>query len=226
MKAALANPKRKVLRVCTTEPAADTLKSALQPRHPKLQILKPQELEKLLDRSAVHQGVAIEVEAPKPLDLEQIPGYGSRPLVVLDQVTDPHNVGAILRSAAAFNVCGVITQERHSPNVTGALAKAASGALELVPIVHVTNIAKTLEQLKKDGYWTAGLDGSATTAFRQAKLNDKTALVMGAEGKGLRRLVAEHCDVLVKLPMSETMESLNVSNAAAIAFYELFNAGV
>jgi 23S rRNA (guanosine2251-2'-O)-methyltransferase len=224
-KAALENPKRRVLRICVTDSALSDLRNAFKPNHPKPQIVVPKEFEKLLERGAVHQGIAIEVEGLKALDIEQVPGYGSRPLVVLDQVTDPHNVGAILRSCAAFNACAVITQDRHSPNVTGTLAKAASGALEIVPIVTVTNISKTLEQLKAAGYWTVGMDGSTSITFRQAKLGAKTALVMGAEGKGLRRLVAEHCDMLVKLPMNESMESLNVSNAAAIALYELFNAG-
>ncbi len=225
-KAALENPKRRVLRICVSEQTAAEIKQSTKAHHPKPQIVAPREFEKLLERGAVHQGIALEVEGLKALDIEQVSGYGSRPLVVLDQVTDPHNVGAILRSCAAFQACAIVTQDRHSPNITGTLAKAASGALEIVPIVTVTNISKTLEQLKGAGYWTVGMDGSTNTTFRQAKLGAKTALVMGAEGKGLRRLVAEHCDMLVKLPMSESMESLNVSNAAAIALYELYNAGV
>lgn len=220
--AALQNPKRKIKRICVTEQAAGEIKRYLKPNHPKPLITNAKELEKLVDKFAVHQGVAIETEALHVPDLEQVKGFGEKPIIVLDQVTDPHNVGAILRSAAAFDVAAIVTQDRHSPNVTGVLAKSASGALELVPMVTVTNISRTLEDLKKAGYWVAGLDGHATEHFRQAKLARKTALVMGAEGKGLRRLVAEHCDVLVKLPMSQAMESLNVSNAAAIALYELY----
>lgn len=225
VKAALANPKRKVLRVCATEQAAKALQPVLSSHHPRTQLMQAKDLEKLVERGAVHQGVAIEVEPLKERSLEEVAGYGSRPVVVLDQVTDPHNVGAILRSCAAFQVAAVLTQDRHSPHMTGTLAKAASGALEHIPIVTVTNISRAIEGLQKDGYWIAGLDGSATISFRQAELGAKTALVLGAEGKGLRRLVGEHCDVLVKLPMSDAMESLNVSNAAAIALYELYQAG-
>lgn len=220
--AALQNPKRRVQRIITTEQSLGEIKRVLKNNHPKPQVVQIKEFEKLLERGAVHQGVAIEVETLPAYDLQRVPGFGEKPVLVLDQVTDPHNVGAMLRSCAAFDVAAIITQDRHSPNVTGTLAKAASGALEIVPMVHVTNISKTLDELKQAGYWVAGLDGSTKLSFREAKLSHKTAIVMGAEGKGLRRLVAEHCDVLVKLPMSSHMESLNVSNAAAIALYELY----
>ncbi len=149
-------------------------------------------------------------------------GGGFRPVLLLDQVTDPHNVGAILRSAAAFDVGAVIVTDRNAPQESGVMAKAASGALEVVPLIAVTNLVQAIETLKKSGYWIAGLDGAARKAIHEAKLDNKTALVLGAEGAGLRRLTTEHCDFLVKLPISDKMESLNVSNAAAVAMYELY----
>ena len=142
--------------------------------------------------------------------------------MILDQVTDPYNVGAILRSAAAFDALAVVMQQRHSAPINGVLAKAACGALESVAIKEVVNLSKTIKELQQDNYWTVGLSGHADMDIRAAKLNRNTALVMGAEGAGIRRLVAENCDALVKLPISEQMESLNVSNAAAVALYELY----
>ena len=141
---------------------------------------------------------------------------------MLDQITDPHNVGAILRSAAAFDVGAVIATDRNAPTESGVMAKAASGALEVVPLITVTNLVQAIEKIKKAGYWIAGMDGNAKQTIAEAKLDRKTALVLGAEGSGLRRLTAEHCDYLVKLPMSGRIESLNVSNAAAVALYELY----
>lgn len=141
--------------------------------------------------------------------------------MVLDQVTDPHNVGAVLRSAAAFGALAVVVPDRHAPDETGTLAKSASGALERMPLVRVSNLVRALEQLKDGGFWIAGLAAEGTTTLAQAKLSGKTALVLGSEGEGLRRLTREHCDYLVRLPMTDAVESLNVSNAAAVALYEL-----
>lgn len=221
--AALANPKRKVRRIAVTREALGGIEPHVEMgRHPKWEIVDAKALAKWLGEAAVHQGVALDVEPLVPFTLEDILSQAEgRPIVVLDQVTDPHNVGAILRSAAAFDVAAVVVQDRHSPELSGVLAKSASGALDIVPVVEVVNIAKTLDELKQGGYWVAGLDGAATAIISQAKLNHKTVLVLGAEGKGLRRLVGEHCDILVRLPISEKMESLNVSNAAAVALYEL-----
>ncbi|MCR6633253.1 MAG: 23S rRNA (guanosine(2251)-2'-O)-methyltransferase RlmB [Magnetospirillum sp.] len=173
---------------------------------------------------AVHQGVGALCEPLPAPAIEDIARDGAQRdhavIMVLDQVTDPHNVGAIVRSAAAFGALAVVVPDRHAPEETGALAKAASGALERLPLVRVTNVVRALEQLKEAGFWVAGMAGEAPGTLASQKLSGRIALVMGAEGEGLRRLTREHCDFLVKLPMTGAVESLNVSNAAAVALYE------
>ena len=179
------------------------------------------DLGRLVPHDAPHQGVVVEVE---PLaeswlaDLLAEAGERST-LLVLDQVTDPHNVGAILRSAAAFGALGIVTQDRHSPAESGALAKAASGALERVPWVRVVNLARALEEMAEAGFWRIGLAGDAGTELKDALGPPRVALVLGAEGPGLRSNTREHCDALARLPISDAVESLNVSNAAAISLY-------
>lgn len=218
---ALANPQRTVRRILSLRDAAFAF--PLESHHPKPEILEQKEMVLLLGPDAVHQGVAIEVE---PLDqpfLEEVI-RGNAPLVFLDQVTDPHNVGAILRSAAAFGAAAVIIPKDNSASETAVMAKAASGALDIVPLVTVTNLATALRDVQEAGYWVAGLAGDAKQTFAEAKLGKKTALVLGAEGRGMRRLTAESCDILVKLPIDSRMESLNVSNAAAIALFCLHQA--
>lgn len=218
VEAALANPARKPRRLLATKNAAATL--PLLPADLAAQLVTSEELAALLPEGAVHQGIALEVLPLGDGNLDALAAK-DRPIVILDQVTDPHNIGAILRSAAAFDAAGVIVMKHNAPDETGVLAKSASGALEIVPVVRVPNLVQAMEYLKKKGYWCAGLDGQATQTLAEAKMTAKTVLVMGAEGAGLRRLTAEHCDLLVKLPISSKMESLNVSNAAAIALYEL-----
>lgn len=215
VEAALSNPARKIRRFLATKSAVSGIKTTIN-----AQIVSPEELESLLPDGAVHQGLALEVALLGDGNLDDLIAC-ERPVVILDQVTDPHNVGAILRSAAAFDAAGVVVMKHNAPDETGVLAKSASGALETVPVVRVPNLVQAMEYLKKNGYWCAGMDGKATQTLAQAKLGAKTALVMGAEGAGLRRLTEEKCDLLVKLPISSRMESLNVSNAAAIALYEL-----
>jgi 23S rRNA (guanosine2251-2'-O)-methyltransferase len=171
---------------------------------------------------APHQGLVAECDPLEDVwlgDLIEAGADNRRPLVVLDQVTDPHNVGAILRSAAAFDALGIVTQDRHAPPESGALARAASGALELVPWVRVVNLSRALEEIAEGGFWRIGLAGEAKATLDEALSGSKTALVMGAEGEGLRHNVAQHCDLLARLPISPKVESLNVSNATAIALY-------
>jgi 23S rRNA (guanosine2251-2'-O)-methyltransferase len=217
--AALSNPKRKVTRLFVTKNSISDIPNNLKPQN--VETIENKDFDKFLpnSRDIVHQGIALEVAPLGEVSLKSI--SDSNVLVALDQVTDPHNVGAILRSCAAFGAGGVIFPKDNAPPESGTLAKTASGALEIVPICKVTNLARTLEQLKKDGYWIIGLDGNTNTTIDKANLSGKIVLVMGAEGKGLRQLTREYCDLLVRLPISDKVESLNVSNAAAIALYQL-----
>jgi 23S rRNA (guanosine2251-2'-O)-methyltransferase len=226
--AALANPKRHFHRFFATADALEQLQQErpeLAQKAAKLGVVKvsSQDIAALIAHDVPHQGLALEA-APLPGEgLEAIlDSTRTGPVLLLDQVTDPHNVGAILRSALAFGARGIITTDRHSAQEAGALAKAAAGALEAMPLVRVPNLVNAMLALKSSGYWVLGLDGTASVTLHEAKPSDKTALVLGSEGKGLRRLTAERCDQLVKLPMSGEMESLNVSVAGAIALYECF----
>lgn len=221
VRAALANPRRRCLRLLLAPDAArDGLPSV---QGLTAESVTRRELDRLLP-GAVHQGIVLLAEplAEAGLD-EALSAAAGRPALVLDQVTDPRNVGAILRSAAAFGAGLVVVQERHAPEATGALAKAASGALETVALVREVNLARALEALKDKGYWCIGLEPKAEATLVEAKPRDgrPTALVLGAEGKGLRRLIAERCDALARLPIGGAVDSLNVSNAAAVALYEL-----
>ncbi len=219
--AALANPMRKIKRVLVTKNAQKELEKNLSGVK-NLAVVDAQKLESLLPPGSVHQGIAVECELLAQPSLQEWLSEKIEPVLLLDQITDPHNVGAILRSAAAFDVGAVIATDRGAPQESGVMAKAASGALEIVPLISVTNLVQAIEFLKKSGYWIAGLDSAAKQPLHEAKLDTKTALVLGAEGAGLRRLTSEHCDFLVRLPMSNRMESLNVSNAAAVALYDLY----
>lgn len=218
--AALANPRRKVSRAVCTQPMFEKYSHEFQGAGIVPRVISPREISQLLPLDAVHQGVAVEVLPLPARGLEEVAQTG-RPLVLLDQVSDPHNIGAILRTAAAFGVGGVINTKDNAPQESAVMAKASSGGIELVPLVPVTNLSQAMETLKKLGYWCVGLDGEARQTIAGVKLNQKTALVLGTEGRGLRRLTAERCDLLVKLPIAPEMESLNVSNAAAIALYVL-----
>jgi len=216
--AALDNPDRNVLKAWTTLEAAALMNF---PKDLVVMRAEVSDLGRMVPADAPHQGVVIEVE---PLDdmwlsdlLSDAPERAV--LLVLDQVTDPHNVGAILRSAAAFGAIGIVTQDRHSPPEGGALAKAASGALERVPWVRVVNLARALEEIAEAGFWRIGLAGEADTDLKAALGPQRVALVLGAEGPGMRSNTREHCDAVAKLPISSAMESLNVSNAAAVALY-------
>lgn len=220
--AALANPDRYLHKVVATPEAFEQIDPLIARMLIDRQEATNEHLSSLLPAGSVHQGMVIEVEPLEAPAIEDILARleAGRPLLVLDQVTDPHNVGAILRSAAAFDAGALITQDRHSPLETGALAKAASGALEVVPWVRVVNLSRALEQIAEAGAWRIGLDGAAPAALEAAISDAPLCLVLGAEGAGLRPNVAAHCDMLARLPISSRMESLNVSNAAAVALYE------
>jgi 23S rRNA (guanosine2251-2'-O)-methyltransferase len=216
--AALDNPGRTVLKAWATREAANFMQ--FPPGLP-LVLAEAPDLARLVPADAPHQGVVIEAEPLEELWLADVlAGARDRSiLLVLDQVTDPHNVGAILRSAAAFGAIGIVTQDRHSPPEGGALAKAASGALERVPWVRVVNLARSLEEIAEAGFWRIGLAGEAETGLKEALGPKKVALVLGAEGPGMRSNTREHCDALARLPITAEVESLNVSNAAAVALY-------
>jgi 23S rRNA (guanosine2251-2'-O)-methyltransferase len=219
--AALANPARRLRRLVVTEDAEKTLAEHVRPPFsvPPERIARDR-LDQMLGRDVVHQGVALLADPLPQPPLAQILERGG-PLLVLDQVTDPRNVGAILRSAAAFGVAGVITQDRNAPEETGALAKAASGALEIVPMIRAVNLARTLVALKAANVWCVGLAADAAPLRGAPLAERRVALVLGAEGAGLRRLTRDTCDELAGLAMPGTMESLNVSAAATVALYEL-----
>ena len=215
--AALANPARELVRIWATREAAAAFE--IGPSIP-VTFADAADLGRLVPRDAPHQGIVAEVGRLPDLLLADLldEAEDGRPLLVLDHVTDPHNVGAILRSAAAFDALGLVTQDRHAPPESGALAKAASGALETVPWVRVVNLARALDDIAAAGFWRIGLAGEAEMTLAEALGPTRVALVLGAEGEGLRQNSAAHCDALARLPITG-IESLNVSNAAAIALY-------
>ncbi|HWP27186.1 MAG TPA: 23S rRNA (guanosine(2251)-2'-O)-methyltransferase RlmB [Xanthobacteraceae bacterium] len=215
--AALRNPARRIHRLLVTENAARRLavEKIVSPVPPE--VVRPDEIARRLSPDAVHQGLYAEADPLPSPDIEALEPRGL--VLVLDQITDPHNVGAILRTAAAFAVSAIITTARHSPEATGALAKAASGALELVPVVLVQNLARALATLKQRGFLLVGLDSSAEPDLTEISLRTPLALVLGAEGKGLRQLTRTSCDHVARLALPGEIKSLNVSNAAALALY-------
>jgi 23S rRNA (guanosine2251-2'-O)-methyltransferase len=218
VEAALANPERDIRQIWVTREAAPTFDI---PKDVPVTYADAADLGRLVPRDAPHQGIVADVDRLPDLlladVLEDAPEH--RPILVLDQVTDPHNVGAILRSAAAFDALALVTQDRHAPAESGALAKAASGALETVPWVRVVNLARALDDMAAAGFWRIGLTGEAETTLKEALGPSRIVLVLGAEGEGMRPNTEAHCDALAKLPIGGAMESLNVSNAAAIALY-------
>jgi 23S rRNA (guanosine2251-2'-O)-methyltransferase len=218
--AALANPARRLRRLLLTADAEEALAARLPPPWR----IAPERTDRarfatFLPEDAVHQGAALLADPLPPLPLDRALAHAAGPVLVLDQVTDPRNVGAILRSAAAFDAAALVTQDRHAPPEGGVIGKSASGALEVVPWVRVVNLARALEEMAEAGYWRLGLAGEAEATLADALPAGPVALVLGAEGEGMRHNIQAHCDALARLPIGEAMESLNVSNAAAIALY-------
>jgi len=219
--AALANPARKGMGrlLATADRAAEIEREGLAHGH-AVEVIELQALERMLPTGAVHQGLAFKVQPLEGVSLEEIGDPALGIIVMLDQLTDPQNVGAIFRSALAFGARGIVVQDRHSPALAGALAKAAAGATERLPCARVTNLSRALERLADLGWRAVGLDGASEETLETALDHRPTVLVLGSEGDGLRRLVAEHCDTLARIPMPGGFDSLNVSNAAAVALYE------
>ncbi|SMX57809.1 23S rRNA (guanosine-2'-O-)-methyltransferase rlmB [Bradyrhizobium sp. ORS 285] len=214
---ALANPNRTIRKLYLTENAARRLADEGIETRVAPEIVRPSQIDQRLGPDAVHQGLLAEADPLPSPDIDTLAPEGL--ILVLDQITDPHNVGAILRSAAAFDVKAIVTTARHSPEATGVLAKSASGALELVPIITVQNLARALTRLNERGFQTVGLDSAGDADIAAVPLRQPLALVLGAEGKGLRQLTRETCSVVARLDMPGAIKSLNVSNAAVLALY-------
>ena len=228
--AAWTNPARRCLHLYAT-PAGLAARGPALERAAAAGLKRPQPqpidrivLDRMLPADAVHQGLALAAEPLPETNLDDVliaAGAGPLTLVMLDQVTDPHNIGAILRSAAAFGAKGVIVHRRHAPDLTGVMAKAASGAAEIVPILRETNLARALDALKDAGLFVIGLDERGPATIAEIEIGTRAVLTLGAEGPGLRRLVAEGCTALARLPTEPPIASLNVSNAAAVGLYEI-----
>ncbi|MFQ5765634.1 MAG: TrmH family RNA methyltransferase [Rhodospirillales bacterium] len=231
VQAAFANPTRRCHRLVVATAAGGKAAAGIAeagagfPARPDPEPVDRADIERILEPGAVHQGVALLADPLPAVTIEDTraatDGVDDAVVVILDQASDPRNVGAVLRSAAAFRAAAVVVQDRHAPPMTGALCKAASGAAEWVPLVRVVNIARAVWALKDAGYWCAGLDPAAGQTLAEAAFRGRVALVLGAEGRGLRRLTRETCDELAKVPVAEGTDSLNLSNAAAVALYEL-----
>jgi 23S rRNA (guanosine2251-2'-O)-methyltransferase len=218
VRAALDNPERKLIKLSVTQNAFVRLDIGVSTDLPfPIEFVSPQDIDKVLGPEAIHQGVMLET---RPLPVRRLEALKESPLLlVLDQVTDPHNVGAIMRSAVAFGAGAVITTQRHSPTESGVMAKSASGALELIPYIQITNLADALGELHKLGFTTIGLDSDGPAPLEETLAGERVALVLGSEGKGIRQKTRETVTALARLDMPGAIKSLNVSNAAAIALY-------
>ena len=231
--AALANPERRWRRLAALAGREEEAKALVavaratwHGRGEALRVLDHNGFAAILPAGAVHQGLALEVEPLPARNLDDVLPIADMPvgrsvILALDRVSDPQNIGAVLRSAAAFGALAILIPAHGMPAATGALAKAASGALELVPLVRVVNLARALDRLKGEGFWICGLDATAPSLLAQLQLGNRIALVLGSEGGGMRRLVRERCDFLARLPTRPGQPTLNVANAAAVALYEL-----
>ncbi|MEQ1494437.1 MAG: 23S rRNA (guanosine(2251)-2'-O)-methyltransferase RlmB [Novosphingobium sp.] len=221
VEAALLNPERTHRKLWATQEGVASLDGELPANFP-VEYASAADLARLVARDAPHQGLVLECNALEDVFLDEVlQGDASRPVLVLDSVTDPHNVGAILRSAAAFGAAAIVTQDRHAPPESGTVAKSASGALEVVPWIRVVNLSRALDELAEAGYWRIGLDGAGSSTLAEALPSGPVALVLGAEGEGMRHNITQHCDTIARLPITSAIESLNVSNAAAVALYAI-----
>ncbi len=223
VEAALKNKNRECVQLIGTEKALSNASiTSIRPAINTVKIDDPSILDATVGTESPHQGILLEVRPLPSIDLFDLkPIDGQKNIILmLDQVTDPHNVGACVRSASAFGARAIITQDRNSPSESGTLARSAAGGLETLPWLRVANLAQSLDTLKEMGYWHVGLDGNTEDRIRDINLGDNLVVVMGSEGKGMRPLTRKHCDAIAKIPMSGRVESLNVSNAAAIALYE------
>ena len=220
---ALSNPRRKIGKLYCLKDNFKEFQGKIT--NDKIVIVDKKELEKMLPREAVHQGVVAVAEMLPGISLEDLCDKAreqkSCHLLILDQVTDPQNIGAIIRSCAAFGSLALVVQDKNSPQESGAMLKAAAGTFELIPVCRVTNLARAVEKLKKEDFWVVGMDGYAENDVSALPKDSKLAIIMGSEGTGMRRLVEEACDMTVRLPINPKVESLNVSTAAAIVLYEL-----
>lgn len=226
--AALSNPKRSCLKLVATTDSLNLLDAPAHERAQQIEshVVEKSDIDTFLPPDSLHQGLALcalPLPSLHPDDLVRMSVDDKRcTVIILDRVTDPRNIGAVLRSAAAFGVLAVILPDRHAPEETGALAKAASGALEHVPLVRVSNLARAITILQQGGFWIAGMTAHDSVPLHKAGLSGKVGLVLGSEGTGMRSLTEKHCDLLVHLPMENAVESLNISSAAAIGLYELY----
>ena len=222
--AALENPSRKHIKLTTTQDLYNKFQKEFSAHNIKIEIKKERELNSIYPNS-VHQGIILQTTSVFLHGIESLENITSSDkscIIILDQITDPQNIGAIIRSALAFNIDAVIIPSDNAPPETAAMAKASSSAIEKIPIVKVTNLANTIKQLQKQNYWITGLDSNTEQNITEVALSKKTVLILGSEHKGLRELTKSNCDFIVKLPMSNKIDSINVSNAAAIAMYEYF----
>lgn len=225
--AAIGNPHRNIIKLYCCKENSEEIKKALNQnkRNISMSIIDKKDLDKMLPKDSVHQGFAAQCQELENFTLDEICRLADEKtnchILILDQVTDPQNIGAIIRSCVAFDTMALILQDKNSPTESGAMAKASAGMIEQLPICRVTNLSRAINQLKDSGFWVIGMNGYATTYIDGINKNGKIAIIMGSEGKGMRRLIEENCDLTVKLPISPKVESLNVSTAAAITLYEI-----
>ncbi len=221
---ALNNPNRKSKNLYITKELWNEISSQFPKSKCSIHFVDKKEIEKLAPQGSNHQNILLEVEPLNQLSIEDIISQDENKdhscLVILDQVSDPHNIGAILRSAAAFSISAIILPDYHSPKENNTIIKCAAGATETIPMISVTNISQCIKALKQEGYWVIGMDGNTSLELKPDLFSKKTIIVLGSEEKGMRKLTRDSCDYIVKIPISSSMESLNVSNAAAIAMYE------